>query len=176
MKKVVLGLLVTLAAGGLIALAADDQAGADKEKGVKAGGKIAALGLTDEQRARIAEIHKGIGEQILAVLTDEQKAKLQAFRQGVGEQIKELLPNLTDEQKAKIKEILQAAKAKAAAATTPEEKAKAFQSAKEEIRGLLTDEQAKKIEDLKGKFGGLRGLVQKWRARRARGDATASAN
>jgi Spy/CpxP family protein refolding chaperone len=174
MKKVVLGFLATLAVGGLIALAAEEQAGASKDSAAQAGaggGRFAALGLTDEQRAKIAEIRKGVREQIQAVLTDDQKAKLQTLREKIGERLQELRPKLTDDQKAKIKEILQAAKAKAAAANTPEEKAKVFQTAKEELRGVLTDEQAQKIETLKGKLAGLRGLIQKWRARRGANDA-----
>jgi Spy/CpxP family protein refolding chaperone len=174
MKKAILGTLATLAVCGLVALAADEKApGGGKDKGAQAraggrfagGGKLAGLGLTDEQKAKIAEIRQAVRERIAAVLTDEQKAKFQALRQKVGERVKELRPNLTDDQKAKVKEILQAARQTAQAATSPEEKLKAFGAAKEEIRKLLTEEQAQKIEALKGKLGGLRGAVQKWRAR-----------
>lgn len=74
-------------------------------------------------------------------------------------------PNLTDEQKAKIKSIIDSAKQKAQSVkvdkTLSDEDKKAkiraiHEDAKNQLRGLLTPEQQKKLSALKQKFGAKR--------------------
>ena len=70
--------------------------------------------------------------------------------------------NLTDDQKAKVKGIMTAAKATAAKATDRAGKMQAFKDAFTTIKTtVLTDDQRKKLETLKAKFGHMRRGCQK---------------
>jgi Spy/CpxP family protein refolding chaperone len=109
---------------GLRGLLSDEQKKA-REEGLKAGKKrrevLAALNLTDDQKAKVEAVGKELGtlvreemEHIRDVLNEGQKAKLQEFKEERREHVrdrrahrianlKEL--NLTDEQKAELMKI-----------------------------------------------------------------------
>jgi Spy/CpxP family protein refolding chaperone len=109
---------------GLRGILNDEQKKA-REEGLKAGKKrrevLAALNLTDDQKAKVEAVGKELGtlvreemEHIRDVLTESQKEKLQGFKEERRERVrdrrahrianlKEL--NLTDEQKTKLMDI-----------------------------------------------------------------------
>jgi len=137
-------------------------------------GKRPDLGLTDEQKAKMAEIRKaaaakmkdakpedrkGIMEdarkEMEAILTPEQLEKFKKMRAG-GRHGRGQMPDvgLTDEQKAKIAEIRKAAMAEARKAK-PQERRTIVDKMHKDIRALLTEEQLDKLK--KARQGGRRG-------------------
>ncbi len=87
--------------------------------------KLEALGLTQEQQTRIAEIRRNTRSQMEAVLTPEQREKLKAARES-RQQRRETFAalNLTPEQKTKLRQIRQSAKSQFEAVLTPEQRQK----------------------------------------------------
>lgn len=124
-------------------------------------------GLTDEQKAKIRELHKGlrekrkatktpeerakliatVREEVEKVLTEEQLAKLKKLRQAALAERDPLNKlSLTEDQKAKIAELRKAAAEKAKATEDREERVKIFATLRQDVKKLLTEEQVKKLE------------------------------
>lgn len=115
--------------------------------------------LTDEQRKEIGDAKGKLGER-LGKLRERLGQGKAATGEGAGKFSGPAADkfNLTDDQKAKIKEILQAAHQQAQQATDLKGKLQALKSAIETIRTtVLTDDQRKQLEDMKGKFQNRRG-------------------
>jgi Spy/CpxP family protein refolding chaperone len=127
--------------------------------------------LTEDQKTKITELRKGIREKMQAAKTrDERRKVFTTVQEDINkllteEQVKKLeelvkaarlardplmkLEDLTDEQKAKIAELRKGLKAKMEAAKTRDERRKVFTSLQEEIKKILTEEQAKKLGELR---------------------------
>jgi len=113
------------------------------------------------------QLHEDLIDQLKKVLDKEQMAKIKRFFADIRRRgrrgamllgaIKRL--DLSEEQKAAARKILQAAKAQANKAEKPEEKAEIMFAAFAKIRKeVLTDEQRKKLEEMRERWGrGRRG-------------------
>jgi Spy/CpxP family protein refolding chaperone len=88
------------------------------------------LGLTEEQKAQLAEIRQNTRAEIQNILTPQQQEQFQAmtFKMGQGMEAFRSL-NLSDEQKSQVQDILQ--------------------SQKSQIQEILTPEQMQKIQTLR---------------------------
>jgi len=136
------------------------------------GGDRPDLGLTDEQKEKMAAIRKatkakmkdakgedrkaiieGMRKQIAAILTEEQLEKFKKAHQG-GRRGRE--PGgppdigLSDDQKSQVEDIRKKALAAAKDAKGEDRKA-IFEKMKKDIHALFTDEQIKKLKELKKK-------------------------
>jgi Spy/CpxP family protein refolding chaperone len=89
-------------------------------------GKFADLNLTQDQKDKIAQIHKDTRSQMQAVLTPDQRNKLNAAREnGQGRQGRRAAMaalNLTDAQKTQMRTIRESAKSKIQAVLTAEQR------------------------------------------------------
>lgn len=88
------------------------------------------LGLTQEQKAKMAEIRKSTRSQIEAILTPQQREQLQAAMQDSRPNKRQAFAalNLTPEQKTQMREIRQSAKSQYEAVLTPEQRQQLQQS------------------------------------------------
>jgi periplasmic protein CpxP/Spy len=96
-------------------------------------GPFERLGLSEEQKTKIKEIHRNSRTQMEAILTPEQKQQLEAAKQaregqprqprGQGERPKKGLAslNLTEDQKTKMREIRKSEKNQIQAILTPQQ-------------------------------------------------------
>lgn len=125
---------------------------------------LGVLDLTDEQKevitALVEESRKKLHADIEAVLTPGQVEKLEKLRDdGTARGFAAL--DLTEEQQTAIAEIRENARADAEAAETPEARCEIMQTAHEEVKSVLTDEQIDKLEQLRPRtpWGPGRGRV-----------------
>ena len=88
------------------------------------------LGLTEEQKAKIASIRQNSRSQIEAVLTPQQREQLKTARQDTRQNRRQAFTalNLTPEQKTQMRQIRQSAKSQFEAVLTPEQREKLQQS------------------------------------------------
>jgi protein CpxP len=87
-------------------------------------GRLEALGLSEDQKARMAEIRQQTHEEIKAVLTPEQRQQLEAAKQSGQKWQRGMLRslNLTEAQQNQIRQIKESKKAQIDAVLTPEQK------------------------------------------------------
>ena len=135
-----------------------------REKGGPGGRGRPDLGLTDEQKEKMAAIRKGVKEKmkdakpeerkaileqmkkdIAAILTEEQLEKLKKARQGGqhGRRLPDI--GLTDDQKSQVETIRKKAMAAAKDAKGADRKA-IFEKMKKDIHALFTEEQLEKLK------------------------------
>lgn len=142
----------------------DEQRKAAQEIRKAAHEKMKAAETPEQRREIMDKMH----EDLKATLTEEQAKKLEEWRKehgrpgpgfGAGPEGRGSLGRLalTEEQKAKAKAIREEALKKAKAAETPEARREILTKMHEEIKALLTPEQAEKLEQMRPDRGGRRG-------------------
>ena len=90
------------------------------------------LGLTQEQRDKIAEIRRNTRTQVEAVFTPEQRQQLETARESKQRRREAIASiNLTPEQKTRLQQIRQSAKSQFDAVLTPEQRQKLQQMRQE---------------------------------------------
>jgi Spy/CpxP family protein refolding chaperone len=100
-----------------------------QERGAR---RFEQLGLTQEQRDKMAEIRRNTRTQVEAVFTPEQREQLAAIRESRQKRREALASlNLTPEQKTRLQQIRQSAKSQFDAVLTPEQREKLQQMKQE---------------------------------------------
>ena len=100
-----------------------------KDRGAR---RFEQLGLTQEQRDKMAEIRQNTRAQVEAVFTPEQRQQLEAARESRQKRREAMASlNLTPEQKTRLQQIRQSAKSQFEAVLTPEQRQKLQQMRQE---------------------------------------------
>ena len=106
------------------------------------GGLFAQLGLSDDQKEQIKQIHQQTRQQIKQIIhPDQQQAFKDAMQNHQGFKAARQAMNLTDDQKSQIKQIME--------------------SSREQINSVLTPDQQAKLQELR----------QQWRASHPKHDS-----
>ena len=110
---------------------------------------------TPDQRQQIMQQAR---EQIMVLLTEDQKAQLRAAGRPMGRGL-----DLSDQQDAKIADIYKAAMDKIATCKNPADRIEIYKQLQKDLLGVLTEEQARKLREMRENGPGLN-LTEQQRA------------